>query len=57
MSLWYIFNLTVYYDEKYSREEQQLAFKGWCHMNKQEELLTGEEGEEVEMVELKDHQQ
>ena len=36
-----IFNLTVQYLEKYNSTVQQLAYRGWHQVNRQEELLTG----------------
>ena len=36
-----IFNLIVQNLEKYSRRVQQLAYRGWRQVNRQEELLTG----------------
>ena len=36
-----IFNLTVQYIEKYSSTVQQLVYRGWHRVNRQEELLTG----------------
>ena len=36
-----IFNLTVQSLEKYSSTVQQLAYRGWHRVNRQEELLTG----------------
>ena len=36
-----ILNLTVQYLEKYSSIVQQLAYRGWHRVNRQEELLTG----------------
>ena len=36
-----ILNLTAQYLEKYSSTVQQLAYKGWHQVNRQEELLTG----------------
>ena len=38
-----ISNLTVEYLEKYSSTVQQLAYRGWYQVNRQEELLTGGE--------------
>ena len=38
-----IFNLTVQYLEKYSCTIQQLAYRGWPQVNRQEELEEGEE--------------
>ena len=37
-------NLVVQYLEKYNRTVQQLVYRGWHQVNRQEELLT-EEGE------------
>ena len=36
-----ILNLTVQNLEKYSSTVQQLAYRGWHRVNRQEELLTG----------------
>ena len=36
-----IFHLTVKYPEKFSSTVQQLAYRGWHRVNRQEELLTG----------------
>ena len=38
-----IFNLTVQYLEKYSSTIQQLAYRGWPQVNRQEELEEREE--------------
>ena len=35
------FNLIVQYPEKYSSTVQQLAYRGWHEVYRQEELLTG----------------
>ena len=36
-----ILNLTVQYLEEYSSTEQQLPYRGWPQVNRQQELLPG----------------
>ena len=40
-----MFNLIVQYLEKYNGTVQQLAYRGWHQVNRQEELLTRGGGE------------
>ena len=52
-----IFNLTVQYLEKYSSTVQQLAYRGWHRVNRQEELMTGGGRGGGRWVQLKNRQQ